>query len=191
MKDFRSKYRGIFLLLCVVLLSNALSAQTTPATDSATDSIPPLRYDFKNGQDGSLFLDLPALKEVEYDENSKRYVIKEKIGNSEVKTPLFMSTTEYKEYRLNEDMKEYYRQKISALNKDKKGSKEAQKNLLPTYYVNSSLFETIFGGNAIEVNTQGSIDVRLGVLYQNIENPQLSEDNRKSTSFDFDQQSYR
>ncbi len=188
MKDFRSKYRGIFLLLCVVLLSNALSAQTTPATDSATDSIPPLRYDFKNGQDGSLFLDLPALKEVEYDENSKRYVIKEKIGNSEVKTPLFMSTTEYKEYRLNEDMKEYYRQKISALNKDKKGSKEAQKNLLPTYYVNSSLFETIFGGNAIEVNTQGSIDVRLGVLYQNIENPQLSEDNRKSTSFDFDQQ---
>ena len=136
----------------------------------------------------SLFLKLPTAKEVIYDPASKRYIIKETVGGAEVSTPLFMSTTEYKNYRLNQDMKEYYKEKISALNGDKEGSEEAQKNLLPTYYVNSDLFRTIFGGNEIEVSTQGSIDVRMGALYQNIENPQLSEDNRKNTTFDFDQQ---
>ncbi|WP_193316034.1 T9SS outer membrane translocon Sov/SprA [Flavicella marina] len=139
-------------------------------------------------QKHSLFFQLPTTKEVIYDPASKRYIIKETVGGVEVSTPLFMSTTEYKDYRLKQDMKEYYNQKISAQNSDKEGSKEAQKNLLPTYYVNSNLFKTIFGGNAIETNVQGAIDVRLGVLYQNIENPQLSEANRKNITFDFDQQ---
>lgn len=158
-----------------------MSAQIAPVVES--DSIPPK----KETGDG-MFLKLPTNKEVIYDAASKRYIIKETVGGVEVSTPLFMSTSEYKEYRLNQDMQSYYKDKISALNSDKEGSEEAQKNLLPTYYVNSSLFKTIFGGNAIEVNTQGSIDVRMGVLYQNIENPQLSEENRSNTTFDFDQQ---
>jgi cell surface protein SprA len=160
-----------------------MSAQIAPVVQSD-----PKTEEESKAKEESLFLTLPTSKEVVYDPASKRYIIKEKIGEVEVNTPLFMSTSEYKEYRLKEDMRQYYKDKISALNSDKEGSKEAQKNLLPTYYVNSSLFKTIFGGNAIEVNTQGSIDVRLGVLYQNIENPQLSEENRKNITFDFDQQ---
>ena len=54
----------------------------------------------------SLFLKLPTAKEVIYDPASKRYIIKETVGGAEVSTPLFMSTTEYKNYRLNQDMKE-------------------------------------------------------------------------------------
>ncbi|MEI6864519.1 cell surface protein SprA [Flavicella sp.] len=158
-----------------------MSAQIAPIIQS--DSIPE-----KKGGDESLFIQFQTTKEVIYDPTSKRYIIKEIVGGEEMSTPLFLSTKEYKEYRLKQDMKEYYKDKISALNSDKEGSKEAQKNLLPTYYVNSDFFKTIFGGNAIEVTTQGSIDVRLGVLYQNIENPQLSEENRKNTTFDFDQQ---
>lgn len=161
-----------------------MSAQIAPIVQSETNE----EQEGKEIKEESLFLKLPTAKEVIYDPHSKRYIIKEKIGDVEVNTPLFMSTTEYKEYRLKEDMRSYYKDKISALNSDKEGSKEAQKNLLPTYYVNSSLFKTIFGGNQIEVNTQGSIDIRLGVLYQNIENPQLSEENRKNTTLDFDQQ---
>jgi cell surface protein SprA len=164
-----------------VLFHTTLSAQIAPVVQPD-----PVADDKKKEE--SLFLQLPTTKEVIYDPASKRYIIKEIVGGVAISTPLFMSTSEYKQYRLNQDMKQYYKDKISALNSDKEGSKEAQKNLLPTYYVNSDLFKTIFGGNAIEVNTQGSIDVRLGVLYQNIENPQLSEENRKNTTFDFDQQ---
>ena len=46
------------------------------------------------------------------------------------------------------------------------GSKDAQKNLLPTYYVNSNFFESLFGGNSIEVNPQGNIQLELGILSQ-------------------------
>lgn len=173
------KYKGVILLFCCVLFYTTISAQIAPVVQSD----PPTEE-----KEESLFLQLPTTKEVIYDPASKRYIIKETVGGVEISTPLFMSTSEYKVYRLNQDMKQYYKDKISALNNDKEGSKEAQKNLLPTYYVNSDLFKTIFGGDAIEVNTQGSIDVRLGVLYQNIENPQLSEENRKNKTFDFDQQ---
>ena len=71
---------------------------------------------------------------------------------------------------------------------EKKESKEAQKDLLPTYYVNSKFFESLFGGNTVEVTPTGSINLRLGFIYQNTDNPQLSEENRSSFTFDFDQQ---
>lgn len=181
MREFLGKYKGVLLLFCCVFFFTTISAQIAPVVESETT-------EETNPKEESLFLKLPTSKEVIYDPESKRYIIKETVGGVEVSTPLFMSTTEYKEYRLKQDMRAYYKEKISALNGDKEGSKEAQKNLLPTYYVNSNLFKTIFGGNEIEISTQGSIDVRMGVLYQNIENPQLSEENRKNTTLDFDQQ---
>ena len=174
------------LLLSALFLQMSLLAQTKP--DEKNDTLPSLPYQFKSHQKGSLFLNLPLSKEVVFEKEVNRYVIREKFGNTVVKTPLFMSAEEYKDYRLKQDISDYYKQKISALNSDKQGSKEAQKNLLPTYYVNSSLFKSIFGGNTIEVNTQGTIGLRLGVLYQKIENPQLSQENRKNFTFDFDQQ---
>ncbi|NQV77529.1 MAG: cell surface protein SprA, partial [Lutibacter sp.] len=123
-----------------------------------------------------------------FDVELGKYIILEKIGDYDVKRPIYMSQDEYKEYRLKKDMLEYYKQKISATNSKKIGSEDAQKNLLPTYYVNSGFFESIFGGNTIEVNAQGSVLVKLGMLYQKVENPQLSERNRSSFTFDFNQE---
>ena len=99
-----------------------------------------------------------------------------------------MTQKEYEEYRLKRDMLSYFKDKISAVGGKKKDSELAQKNLLPKYYVNSSFFENIFGGNEIEVNPQGSVLVKMGILFQKVENPQLSERNRQSTTFDFDQE---
>ena len=135
-----------------------------------------------------MFLGNTAKKTIVYDEVLKRYIVKETIGDYSVETPLFMTESEYSDYRLKQDMRGYYVEKINSLNANKKGSKESRRNLLPTYYINSSLFRSIFGGNTIKVNTKGAIDVRLGGSYQYIENPQLSEENRSNFNFDFDQQ---
>ena len=151
----------------------------------ARDSIP---YNFKNSQDGSLFLNSPKTYEVTYDSELQMYVIREKIGDYYVSTPKYMTFSEYREYRLKQDMLGHYKDKLSAIGGKTAGAEEAQKNLLPTYYVNSSFFESLFGGNSIEVNPSGNIEVKLGILSQNIENPQISERNRKNTTFDFDQQ---
>ena len=49
------------------------------------------------------------------------------------------------------------------------------------------LFESIFGGNTIEVVPQGSLEIDLGILYTKQDNPSFSPRNRSNLSFDFDQ----
>ena len=193
-----------FLLFFICIISASLNAQIPPSSqqkkDTTTnviakaidtikvDSITPLPYSFKNHQKGSLFLNESSNFEVIYDAETKQYMFVEKIGDYYVKHPFYMTQKEYEEYILKRDMLSYFKDKLSAVGGKKKNSELAQKNLLPKYYVNSSFFENIFGGNEIEVNPQGSVLVKMGILFQKVENPQLSERNRQSTTFDFDQE---
>ena len=149
------------------------------------DSIP---YNFKSTQNGSLYLNTPKKVEITFDPEINKYVIREKIGTYYVSQPKYMTPEEFRVYKLEKDMLDHYKDKLSAISGKTAGAENAQKNLLPTYYVNSNFFESIFGGNSIEVSPQGNIELKLGILSQNIENPQISEKNRKNTTFDFDQQ---
>ncbi|PHR70172.1 MAG: cell surface protein SprA [Lutibacter sp.] len=160
---------------------------TQDSTSVATDSIS-LPYNFNNAQSGNLILNNPAEIEITYDSSIDMYILRRKIGDYYVSDPVYMTPREYREYALKQDIQSHYREKLNAVGGKTAGSADAQKNLLPTYYVKSSFFESIFGGNTIEVNPQGNVQVQLGVLSQNIENPQISERNRKSFTFDFDQQ---
>ena len=58
---------------------------------------------------------------------------------------------------MNESLRQYYKDKIDALEGKKEGSDDTKKNLIPDFYVNSKFFETIFGGNTISVVPQGSV----------------------------------
>ncbi|MFT7498841.1 MAG: cell surface protein SprA, partial [Porticoccaceae bacterium] len=163
---------------------------TTNSIAVVSDSIPDvlLPYNFNNSQTGNLSLNPPKEEEVTFDPETQQYIVREKIGNYYVGEPIYMSYKEYQEYRLKKDMLAHYKEKLKAVGGRAAGSEAAQKDLLPKYYVKSKLFETIFGGNEIEVNVQGDVQIQLGVLSQTIENPQISERNRKSITFDFDQQ---
>ena len=184
-------FKKIFLLLVFAFLANSsLYAQKIQENDSTTvkkDSIQ-LKYNFKKSQTGGLFLDYLAKKEIIFDKDLNKYVILEKIGDYHTRTPVFLSPKEYTQYRLRRDMTQYFKDKVSATNSKKKGAAAAQRDLLPTYYVNSDFFESIFGGNTIKFTPTGSLNLKLGFIYQNTENPQLSEENRSSFTFDFDQQ---
>ncbi len=177
--------RIIYIVFSFFALQN-LQAQE-PA-NTPTDSIPNLPYTFTNDQTGSLFLNNPSEKEIFFDEETGEYIIVEKIGDYYISRPVYMTPEQYKAYRLKKDMLEYYKEKLNAVGGRTQSSKNAQKNLLPKYYIKSGLFESIFGGNEIEVDAQGAIDIRLGMLFQNVDNPLLSEQNRRSTTFDFNQE---
>ncbi|HCY96857.1 MAG TPA: cell surface protein SprA, partial [Polaribacter sp.] len=167
-----------------------MRAQNTIKNDSLKVVIDStgLRYDFKNTQKGGLFLDDLAKKEIVFDKLLNKYVIVEKIGNYATRTPIYLSPRDYQKYRLKRDMLQYFKEKVSAADGRKKGAKEAQKDLLPTYYVNNKFFETIFGGTEVKVTPTGSLNLKLGFIYQNTDNPQISEENRSNLTFDFDQQ---
>ena len=88
---------------------------------------------------------------------------------------------------LEEQQRAYYKQKIDAAAGQKDGSEEEQRNLLPEFYINSGFFETLFGGNTIEVIRQGSVEMDLGILFTKQDNPTFSPRNRSNFTFDFDQ----
>ena len=182
--------KTVVLLLFTFSVNLSLNAQNAKSKDSTEvkkDTLN-LRYDFKNTQKGGLFLDDLAQKEVIFDKTLNKYVIIEKIGDYYNKTPIFLTQKEYAQYRLKRDMLQYFKDKVSATNSKKNGSDAAQRDLLPEYYVKSKLFESIFGGNTVKVTPTGNLNLKLGFIYQNTENPQISEENRSSLVFDFDQQ---
>lgn len=136
-------------------------------------------------------MDLPNPTSIQdlytYDPITDRYIYTKTLGNFNITYPVILTPEEYKDLLLKEQMKSYFKEKIDAADGRKEGSEELQKNLLPTFYVNSGFFESIFGGNTIEVIPQGSVEMDLGLLYTKQDNPAFSPRNRSNLSFDFDQ----
>lgn len=136
-------------------------------------------------------LDLPNPNSIQnlytYDPITDRYILTQTLGEFNISYPVILTPEEYRELVLKEQMKAYFKEKIDAADGRKEGSEEGQRNLLPTFYVNSDFFESVFGGNTIEIIPQGTVEMDLGVLYTKQDNPQFSPRNRSNLSFDFDQ----
>ncbi len=122
-----------------------------------------------------------------YDPKLDRYIYTESVGDFDIGYPVILTPQQYLDLVRKEGMKSYFKDKIDAYSGKKAGSEEARKNLLPNFYVNNSFFESVFGGNTIEVIPQGSVAMDLGVIWQKNDNPALSPRNRTNLSFDFDQ----
>ncbi|OEK09200.1 cell surface protein SprA [Flavivirga aquatica] len=122
-----------------------------------------------------------------YDPITNRYIYTEKIGSYNINYPVILSPKEYYALVAKENLRAYYKEKIDAFDGKKEGAEDGRKNLLPEFYVKSDFFETIFGGNTIEVVPQGSVEMDLGILFSKQDNPSFSPRNRSSFTFDFDQ----
>jgi len=168
----------------ILFIGGTVKAQIVQDTTATTTTLP---YDFNADQTGSLYLSDFENYNVIYDAQQDRYLVVTTIGDYEISYPIIMTQQEYSNYRLKKDMHDYYKGKISAISGKKKNSADEQKDLLPKYYINSNFFETLFGSNEIEVNMQGNVEIKMGMLYQRVDNPQLNESNRQSTIFDFNQ----
>ncbi|NND62877.1 MAG: cell surface protein SprA, partial [Flavobacteriaceae bacterium] len=136
-------------------------------------------------------MDLPDPSSIqdlyEFDPITEMYILNRTLGDFNISYPVILTPEEYQDLVLKEQMKAYFKEKIDAADGRKEGSEEAQKNLLPTFYVNSNFFESVFGGNTIEVIPQGTVEMDLGILFTKQDNPAFSPRNRSNLSFDFDQ----
>lgn len=120
-------------------------------------------------------------KMVEYDAKEHKYYFLEKIGDTYVRTPTYLTQEEYLKYRADQDESNYWRRRMDALTMFNK------KPELPTMY-KEGLFDRIFGGTGIQVRPQGNVDVTLGGNWQNIKNPALTQRQQKYGVFNFDLQ---
>lgn len=122
-----------------------------------------------------------------YDPVTDRYIYTKTFDGFNITYPIILTPKEYEELALKESMRNYYKEKLDAIDGKKEGSEENKRNLLPRYYINSGFFETIFGGNTIDVKPTGSVEMDLGVRFTKQDNPSFSPRNRKNITFDFDQ----
>ncbi len=175
------KILKIIILFCIMSFSyNALSQEDDGVAQDST----------KTGYSlGNLEMPNPdsIVSKYTYDPLTDRYIYTESVGDFNINYPIILTPKEYEQLITREGLQSYYKEKIDALDGKKDGADDMQKNLLPEFYVNSGFFESIFGGNTIEVIPQGSVEMDLGVIFSKNDNPAFSPRNRKNFTFDFDQ----
>jgi len=175
-----------FLFLFFVMATGVSLAQETDGEEEGEQQVDSVKTGFSMGR---LQMNNPEsiVSKYNYDPKLDMYVYSEKVGDFEIGYPIILTPEQYYELVRQEGIKGYFKEKSDAYSGKKEGSEEARKNLLPNFYVNKDWFQSIFGGNAIEVIPQGSVAMDLGVIWQKNDNPALSPRNRTNTSFDFDQ----
>ena len=119
-----------------------------------------------------------------YNAATDRYIYTSSVDGFNINYPLVLTPAQYHELVLREEMRKYYKEKSLAIDSKKE---DAKRDLLPRYYVNSKLFEAIFGSNTIDIKPTGSVELDLGVRFTKQDNPAFSPRNRQTTTFDFDQ----
>jgi len=164
------------LVLVFTCFSFAISFAQEKPSDSTS-----IRTDFS--------LPDPLRYEAFYDVGSGMYILYPKVGNMVVGNPVSMTSEEYYQYMLTNQLKEYYREKSSmnALGYRKDQTEAIKKGLLPSVNIKNQLFETLFGGNKIEIIPQGFASFDIGGLYQKIDNPLILPQNRTNFAIDIQQ----
>lgn len=171
--SFFSRQLLYFIVFCCSFAT--MNAQENPS-DSAS-----VRQDFS--------LPNPLRYEAFYDVTSGIYFLYPKVGNMVVGNPVSMSSEEYHQYMLSNQLSEYYKEKSSThdLGSRKDQTDALKKGLLPSVNIKNKLFESLFGGNKIEIIPQGFASFDIGGLYQKIDNPLILPQNRTSFAIDIQQ----
>lgn len=164
---------SILLLLCVCAIQ-------TFAQEKKSDSIS-VRTEFS--------LPNPIKYDAYYDIASNMYYLYPKVGNMVTGNPVAMTPREYQDYVKTNQLSSYYRQKSDANNivDRREVATDGKTGFIPTVRIKNKLFQTIFGGDKIEIIPQGFASFDLGILYQKIDNPLILPQNRTSFAINIQQ----
>ena len=127
------------------------------------------------------------VKAYSYDPVTGMYLLSKTIGDFPTSYPSILSPKEFEDRVRKESMRNYFKDKLDAIDGKKGENNLAKKDLLPRYYIKSGLFETIFGSNTIDIKPTGSVEMDLGLRYTKQDNPAFSPRNRSIIAFDFNQ----
>ena len=119
---------------------------------------------------------------VEYQPETGTYIIRTKIGDTDVTTPYMLTQDEYNQYAERQLMHQYWQEKISAVehnNERKFDITDMKFNIGPA--------DKVFGPGGVQLKMQGSAELLFGFKHQYIANPSLTVRARNNNIFDFDE----
>ena len=131
----------------------------------------PVSYEDLMGSTSSVDLRNPenVTTQAEYDPATGCYVIRTKIGDYDISTPFMLTEEQYNNWQLRQSLQQYYRERNLALVTDKEKSAF---NILDMNFALGPL-EKIFGPGGVQLKTQGSIQINMGVKSNFTDNPSL------------------
>jgi cell surface protein SprA len=130
-----------------------------------------------------LFLNKPGniRYEIEYDPETGQYIFYEKVGTLNYRLPQSMSLENYIDHDFEKSIRDYWRQRSRLHGEDQRRS------LIPKLTVGGEAFDRVFGGNVVNIQPQGYVEVSFGYQMNATENPAIPERLRKVPTFDFDE----
>src|SRR5690606_39554862 len=116
---------------------------------------------------------------------TEMYYVYLKIGDIITGPPFVMTPKEYQDFMMMQASRDYYRDKSDrySLMFRKDVDEARRQGILPTLSVRNKIFESIFGGNKIEIIPSGFSSVVLVVPYHNIDNIFILSQNRITFAF--------
>lgn len=123
-------------------------------------------------------------RDVQYDADSDKYIITEKIGDEYFRMPTEMDFEEYLDWRAKEQEKEYF-DKLAGVGGSRRSGGSAV-DPMSKVDIQQNMSDRLFGGNAVTIEPNGSIDMTFGVDYQNVQNPFIAPRLQRQGGFDFD-----
>ena len=121
--------------------------------------------------------------EVVYDPEIGMYVVRTRLGESDLVTPYLMTPEQYNKVANHEEMWNYFRSKNSEIFEQKE---KQPFNILDMNFALGPL-EKVFGPGGVRLTTSGSAQISKGVKSNKTDNPAISLRSRRKTYFDFDQ----
>lgn len=118
----------------------------------------------------------------EYDEETGQYIIYEKVGNMPFRLPKVLSLQEFLDYQMEHSIQNYWTQRVSAENFESES-----KGLLPQLRFGGEAFSRLFGSNVIDIRPVGTVEIKFGYKSTYNNKAGLSEQSKRTGSFDFDQ----
>jgi cell surface protein SprA len=172
----------LFVILISIFFTTKGYANAFPLLTINPDST---RY----GIDGTspLHLQNPSnvTTEIQYDEKNNEYILIKRIGDLVIERKV-LSFADYQNYDMDQMINDYWKNR-SASSKITTSNEGLLDNLIPQLRINSELFETIFGGQTIDIRPSGSAELRFAIVNNNREDLSIQENQRSTTRFDFEE----
>jgi len=132
-----------------------------------------------------LYLNTPSVlnPQIIYDIKSGNYIIQQSIGNYRLSNPSYLSFEEFKNYNIQQGIRDYWRIKTAS-------KKLSQENITAgplSIDIGGEALDKIFGNSTIDIRPQGSAELIFSLQRNKTENPSWPIDRQKNTSFNFEQ----
>jgi cell surface protein SprA len=165
--------------------SSQTALQTTGAIDTTRKSVLKLNDNsgnpWESKQKAPLFLNNPSnyKSTVIFDPDKNEYVLYQKIGPFDYRTPVHMNPEEFRKYEYSRAIRDYWQSRISG------DESSFRSKLIPQIEIGGAAFDKIFGSNTINIIPQGSAELIFGINISRTQNPTLSEKFQTISTFDF------